>query len=342
MKPHNKHITLLTDLLPRYRSVNTLYRETVDKFVLGFDAQCAITNFHNEFNDIQLFEKDILNFILSTDKEKQTQIISNLRAEVGTNIGIYTANKDFFDGIDIIKVCSGRYNPLRTEIDGQLETTNNLWQELTQVRNSLESASWRNDKIATGRLTKEEEKLEDLYKKEQDKLETLYRKQKESDNHAAGYQKNVFEEIYKLGYSFISLLDNYFPVEKEKTPTLESITEISEPEQEPQTGIEPDMIFRTGKYETLLTLEAKLITDKYLNTELHWISTHENGKPDIKRLVTFLIALMDNKYFLPGKDPKIKTFFESRYHISIGQNFERKRREPLLDEYKAVFYDYPF
>ena len=39
MEAHNKHITLLTDLLPRYRTVNTHYRETVDKFVLSFDAQ---------------------------------------------------------------------------------------------------------------------------------------------------------------------------------------------------------------------------------------------------------------------------------------------------------------
>lgn len=342
MESHNQHITLLTDLLPRYRSVNILYQKIVDQLVLGFEAQCSIIDFYNEFSDIQLFEKEVLNFLLSTDKEKQIHIISNLRTEVGTNLEIYTANKDFFDGIDIIKVCSGRYNPLRSEIDGQLEATNNLWQELTQVRNSLESASWKNDKIATGRLTGEEEKLEALYKKEQDKLETLYRKQKESDNHAAGYLKNVFEKVYKLGCSFISLLDNHFPVEKENISTLESTAEISEPEQEPRIQIEPDMIFRTGKYEKLLTLEAKLITDKYLNTELDWISTHENGRPDIKRLVTFLVALMDNKYFLPGKDPKIKTFFESRYHISIGQNFERKRREPLLEEYKAVFYDYQF
>jgi hypothetical protein len=34
--------------------------------------------------------------------------------------------------------------------------------------------------------------------------------------------------------------------------------------------------------------------------------------------------------------------FESRYHITIGQNFERKRREPLLGEFKAVFYNYAF
>ena len=342
MQTPNEHISLLTDLLPQYRSVNTLYQEIAEKFVLSFDAQCAITEFYNEFNHIQTFEKSILNFLLSTDKGKQGQIIPNLRAEIAKNTEIYTTNKEFFCGIDIIKVCSGRRNPLKIEIDGQLKDTNKLWQELAVIKGNLESSSWKNDKIGIERLTREEDRLDNLYKQEKQKLEALYQKQKESDNHASKYLENVFSNIYELGCSLISLLDNYFPIEKENTPTSESIIKISEPEQEPETAIEPDTIFRTDKYTKLLSLEQKLIADKYLNTELHWISTHENGKPDIKRLVTFLAALMDNKYFLPGKDPKIKSFFESRYHISIGQNFERKRREPLLNEYKAVFYDYPF
>ncbi|MDR1092397.1 MAG: hypothetical protein LBL79_15120 [Prevotella sp.] len=340
MQTPNEHISLLTDLLPRYRSVNTLYTEIAERLTLSFDAQYCITDFYTEFHDVLAFEKAVMNTLLSTDNEKLTLIISNLRTEIHKNINVYTANKDFFDGIDTINICAKRHNPLKIEIDGQLKNTNKLWKELTQVRNSLESASWQDDKIATQRLTKEEERLEQTYKKEQEKLKILYEQQKESDNHASKYLENVFRRIYELGCSFISLLNNYFPIEKENIPV--SITEISEPEQELQIEIEPDTIFRTDKYKNLLILEQKLITDKYLNSELHWISIHENGKPDIKRLVTFLVALMDNKYFLPRKDPKIKTFFESRYHISIGQNFERKRREPLLNEYKAVFYDYPF
>jgi hypothetical protein len=309
---------------------------------LSFDVQCSITDFYRGFNNIQVFEKSILNFHLSTDKEKQGQIISNLRTEISKNIGIYTVNKDLFDKIDTIKVCSNRHNPLKVEIDGQQKNANKLWKELTQVRNSLESASWKDDKIVTQRLTKEEEQLKQAYKKEQEKLKILYEQQKESDNHASKYLENILGRIYELGCSFISLLDKYFPIEKENTPTSESITKISESEQEQQTEIEADMIFRTGKYEKLLVLETILINDKYLNAELYWISTHDNGKPDIKRLVTFLVALMDNKYFLPGKDPKIKSFFESRYHISIGQNFERKRRDLLLEQYQSVFFEYKF
>lgn len=314
---------------------------------MSFDTQCHITDFYNEFKDTQVFEKSILNLLLSTDKEKLMQIISNLKTEINKTIDLYITEKDFLDGIDTIRVCTNRHNPLRIEIEGQLKRTNELWQELTQVRNSLESANWKNDKIAIEQLTREEKRLEGLYKKEQEKLQSFYQQQKESDNHAANYIENVFGKIYELGRSFIFFLDNYFPIETEDIPAPESIVveeeaTISEPEQ--QSKIEPDMIFRTRMFEKFLALEQKLIADKYLNTELHWISFHETGKPDIKRLITFLVGLLDNDYFLPGraKNTKIKKFFESRYNIEIGQNFEPARRKVYIKEYNMVFYDYQF
>jgi hypothetical protein len=80
----------------------------------------------------------------------------------------------------------------------------------------LESTSWNNDKIGIERLTREEERLDSLYKQEQQKLEALYQKQKESDSHASKYLENVFRQIYELGCSFISLLETYFPIERKK------------------------------------------------------------------------------------------------------------------------------
>lgn len=72
--------------------------------------------------------KAVMNILLSTDNEKSTLIIVNLRTEIHKNIDVYTANKDFFNGIDTINVCAERHNPLKIEIDGQLKDTNKLWQ----------------------------------------------------------------------------------------------------------------------------------------------------------------------------------------------------------------------
>lgn len=336
MQTPNEYISLFTDLLPRYRSVNTLYREIVEKSALSFDTQCNITDFYNEFNDIQSFEKSVLNFILSADKEKQVQIIGNLRTEIVLNTDIYTANKDFFDEIDIINVCAKRYNPLKIEIDGQLTNTNKLWTELTKVRNSLESASWKNDKIAIERLTKDEERLEQTYKKEQEKLRIFYKQQKESDNHASKYLENTFGKIYELGCYFISLLNSYFPIEKEEEdPILDTAETILK--------IDPDTIFRTGMYDRFLSLEQQLIKDNYLNKTLNWVAKHDKTHNiDIKSLITFLVGLLDNKYFMSGRDTKIRKFFEIRYNIKIGQNFEEKRRLKYIDQYQAVFFEYKF
>jgi hypothetical protein len=210
--------SILTDLLPKYRVLNSIYQQTVDSLKLSYENQCNITDFYNEFDDKQASEKAILNILLSADKEKSIPIITNLRTEIRKNINTYTANKELFDGINTIKVCTGRHNPLHIEIEGQLRDTNKLWKELTQVRNSLESASWQDNKIATQRLIREEEQLEHLYRKEQNKLQTLYQQQKESDNKAAQYLENMFGRIYELSCSFIDLLGNYFTIEKEKTP----------------------------------------------------------------------------------------------------------------------------
>lgn len=218
MQTSDSHISIFTGLLPQYRLINSLHKQIVDNLKLSFESQCYITDFYNTFKDRMVFEKAVVNLLLSTDNEKLASIVTNLRGEIGRSIDIYVNNKVFFDGIDIIKVCSSRHNPFQAEIYGQLKDTNKLGKELTQVRNSLESASWNNDKTSIELLTREEEKIEGLYKKEQEKLNILYQQQKESDNHAAKYLENVFEKIYELGCSFISLLNSYFPVEKEKKP----------------------------------------------------------------------------------------------------------------------------
>ena len=214
----NEHISLLTDLLPQYRLMNSIYKQIADSLKFSFESQCRITDFYNTFKDKQVFEKAVLHLLLSTDKEKLALIAVNLREEISKNIELYTVHKELFDNINTLNVCTSRHDPVRFKIEGQLEATNKLWQELTQVRNSLESASWNYDKVAEQQLTRKEEQVENLYKKEQDKLKKLYEQQKESDQNAFQYIHNVFGDILDLSNTFISLLGNYFPAEKKKTP----------------------------------------------------------------------------------------------------------------------------
>ena len=263
MKIRNEHTTLLTELLPQYRLLNSLCLNIVENSALSFEEQCSITDFHNQFNDKTVFEKAIVNLILSTDKEKQLQIISNLKTEISKNIDTYTTHKDLFNEIDTRKVCTDRYNPIRIETEGQSEIVNKLRQEFTLIRGNLESASWNNNKIKIQRLTEEEERVEKLYRIEQEKLQSLYKQQKESDNHAFLYTKNVFERIHELSLFHISLLNSYFSDEGKNEIVPES---VSEPEGQNIAGnttkIEPDMIFRMKMYERFLILEQRLKAKK--------------------------------------------------------------------------------
>ena len=156
--------------------------------------------------------------------------------------------------------------------------------------------------------------------------------------------KNYYRKIYDLSWAAASILDAYFPDEQKTDVAVDVPAKQQEPEELSKSGrtIAPDEIFRTRMYDKFREIEARLIRDKYLDENLNWMPRHKNDKPDIKKLVTLLAALIDNNYFLPNRDAGIKAFFEARYRLSIGQNFERKRREPLLGEYKAAFYNYPF
>lgn len=142
---------------------------------------------------------------------------------------------------------------------------------------------------------------------------------------------NFYQSIQTISESYLKLIKFYFT----DTQTEEKITTTS-------PNIESDTIFKTKMYDKFLLLEQKLIEDNYLDDRLNWIAKHDNGSIDIKSLVTFLVGLIDNKYFLPNKDPKVKVFFEARYSIKIGQNFEKSRRQSLAERYGIIFHDYDF
>ena len=109
----DSNFSILTDILPKCRQLNSLYIQIADSSVLSFDSQCNISDFYNEFNDKQTFEKAVLNLRISADKENSTPVITNLRTEINKNIDIYVSHKELFNGIDTHKVCTNRYNPLR-------------------------------------------------------------------------------------------------------------------------------------------------------------------------------------------------------------------------------------
>lgn len=334
----------IIDFLPQYRELNTLFTNVVSSGIVRYNEQKVITSFYRQHSDIKEFEKMILDIVIEKDKYICILLLSGIKIEVENNIRLYESGKESLNAINTLEVCRKEASRYDYAIKAQLKTVTEYSKELNQINGSLEAMGFReHTPQEETRLWQQHEYQTKRYNEEKEKLTSLYSQQKIAKTETAQYCKKLFGEIYNLSISFFAVLNCYLTSE---APVVELSTEIieerTEPEPAPTLSIEPDMIFMAKRFEKLLVLEQKLINDKYLSEDLHWVSTHENGKTDIRKLVTFLTALIDNNYFLPNRDPKIKTFFESRYHISIGQNFEKRRREPLIAEYSVIFYDYPF
>lgn len=158
-------------------------------------------------------------------------------------------------------------------------------------------------------------------------------------NNAEWIGTNFYSKIERLCLSNKRIISSYYS--NKDLPVQEELSSVKN-EESTQKLISPEEVFKSRMYDRFLVLEDRLIQAGDLDKDLRWIALHKNGKPDIRRLVTLIVGLLDNDYFLPNRDVAIRLFFETRYHIVIGQNFERRRREMLRGIYKIAFHDLPF
>lgn len=325
-------IEYFSDIYSSWQEINRLLKNKIQNHESGdLPSQEFLFSFYNKHKEPNVFHTNLLNLILASSPEKAGVITSPLLVLLRENISFFEKNKEILENLSSYKMIEQSllyYHDKKVSLEKDLELVK-TYPYPTEVERQM---------------------LIDETRKE---LNELSSEQEKERNRIAPFCENFFPGIYQLSKELIAFINAYIP---EKDVITEN--QVKSVRQNISNGIlvkngqtvkvdEPDAIFRTRMFEKFMILERRLITDKYLkeenqNKELHWISTHENGKPDIKRLVTFLAGMLDNNYFLPNKDPKIKAFFESRYYITIGQNFERKRRVPLLNEYKIVFHNYPF
>ncbi|HEY5590292.1 MAG TPA: hypothetical protein VIK55_04670 [Paludibacter sp.] len=324
-------IAYFSDLYSSYLEVNRLFIKKIRNSGSGdLTEQKFLYKFYNKHWDAKVFQTNLLNLILASSIEKTSIITAPLLVLLQENISWYKESKEVLKSLDyynLVEQSLQYYKDKRVSLENDLELIK-TYPYPTEVERQI---------------------LIDETRKE---LSELSGEEEKERKRVAPFGINFFPGIYQLSKELVVYINAYIPeggniaIDYSKISEQNSTSNIPEKNDLKVDIEEPNMIFRTRMFEKFLVLERKLVTDKHLeenpNKELHWISTHENGKPDIKQLVTFLVGLLDNNYFLPSKDPKIKTFFESRYHITIGQNFERKRREPLRNEYKIVFHDYQF
>ncbi|MFR0677662.1 hypothetical protein [Dysgonomonas mossii] len=315
MDTHNINTTI-TELTSLYDNLNKRWlNDTCAPDMYQSYRQSEYHEVHEKLKEFNI-ENLILGMIVNSLDEK---ILVRLRSLLNDNIQIYKTRQSDFSNIDFSKVYS-------------------LYEEHLFASKFELLAKDKEDIQSYPYPTEQERNI--LLKENQIEKNLLENERSEYIRSNSWMLRNFYSLIYELTQSFISIIESYFPIEKEEE---EPILDIAETIFETPLEIDPDTIFRTGMFDKFLSLEQQLIKDKYLDQTLNWIAKHDKThRVDIKSLIIFLVGLLENKYFLPGKNPDIRLFFETRYKIKIGQNFESKRREPLQDSYKVIFYDYGF
>lgn len=338
----------IENFLPALKELNNNYREIIKTKEIIYRQQAFITQFYQAYNNLYSFHEMIIKLYKEIDKEKFIELAGDTQNELSRNIAFYTSNESLLNHLDISKIFDWKMSFFESTIKLQAENVREYSTEQTELKNSYENASWNGDIEKQKNLERHIDIITAKYKKEKEKLEKLIDERREKEKQFAPYSTNLFHPIHQLNLQFFESLQNYTETVFKKESVIEKETAtkvIIDKKQVPVklTDINNvDEIFMPYMYDRLLNLEKKLIKNKDLSADLHWLPTHKNGKADIKRLVTFLSALVENNYFLPNRDKKIKTFFENRYHISIGQNFEKSRREKIITQNKMIFSDYRF
>ena len=307
-------IEYISELYSSWQEVNRLLKIKIQHPDSGdLFSQEFLFSFYNKHKEPNVFQTKLLNLILASSAEKAGVITTPLLVLLRENISLFEKNKEILENLNFYEMIEQSllyYQDKRVSLENDLRLIK-TYPYPTEVERKM---------------------LIDETRKE---LNELSGEEEKERNQIAPLCQNFFSDIYQLSKDIVAFLNAYIPekVNSSESPSQsvgQNVSQGNSGKSDP-LGIldDPNMTFRTRMFDKFLVLERKLIADKYLkeetqNKKLHWISTHENGKPDIKRLVTFLAGMLDNNYFLPNKDPKIKAFLNPGIISPSGRTLKGK------------------
>lgn len=331
----------IDELLIKYRMLNKTYQEIIYNHRLEFDQQCLITDFYNVFNKEEYLEKAILHFIRTTDKENTQFISSHLKNTINENIELYLNNNKFLDDIDTDKVCDNRPNSIHFKIKIQEKYTNEKSIELRDIRNSLESASWNNERERVEFLEKEEKRIKELYKIEQNNLDFLYKQEREFKVYTSNYSENIFNKIYDLNFTFLKSLSDYFLDKAEEN------TNVPKDELVERVYFDMELVSKIHKVCNGVQFENLTEIDFYSLLNLHHSKTKLNIKYGEKERVYFLISKLHKH--IETKDDKLEwrtaileyfkidfKTYKSKYLAPASETASKESKE-FVTEINAIF-----
>ena len=134
-------------MIPQYGELNRIYRDYIDNYAFSFDRQKFISDFYQEYKNLNSFEAAILELVLDKQKEQYTLILNSLKTEIEKSIQAYEIRPLSDRAIE--RACYQHMERYSQEIEAQLDVTRSLSKPLNEANN-------RYDSIVTGSSSRRE------------------------------------------------------------------------------------------------------------------------------------------------------------------------------------------
>lgn len=324
----------IPELIPRFRELNAIYTAVQQREDISYSEQVLVTSFYNDFRDISSFEKAVISSLLATDENKYNVLIENLHSEIVKNLSFYEVHQDFFNNMDTYATCRKYSSFYDDAIENGLHSTGGYGRKLTELRNALEAAEWKDMKEEANILQKEIDSVLTWYEEERKKLDALYQLQREAAKEAAQYAKNLFMGIHVLGKVMLSVIDSYIPKqEKSRQRLLADATTIDIIDSGKAQG---ETVYFNMKLIAAIygqcdghQFENASETKYYSFFNLHLSETPLQIKPKEKTRVYYLLHKM---YEVLPDDTKQSWRVAIFKLLDINKNtYDSKYREPVSD-----------
>ncbi len=328
----------ITDILPRYTQLNTIISEVSNRRLIEFTQQQFVADFHNQFNNVQLFEIMLIDLTMQTELERYKILTESLSVEIQNNIRLISSNKSVLENLAIEKACEKFAKQYDTQINDQLYNTQKYWKELSKVSNSLDTIGFRqHTEQEKKRLCEKHETLTEKYNKEKALLNDLYEKRKVVQKTAEKYQDNYFPKLLRLSEKFTAVVGKYLP----QNQTI------------PQNGIYFDMSIVSAIHKECNDEQFEDISELNLYAVLNLLPSAENltiKKGERNRIYYLIHKLYE---YLPKEHNQTwrtavlqslnlnERIYLSKYRIAKGSDATpelvefAKRMDELFKEFKS-------
>ena len=215
MENHNEQSQSYTiNLLVRYGSLNSIYKEVFNNEKLTTFQQQKIYNFHQDFKNIELFETELLCFFLSDNQTKNPNIVNLLKSKIQSSISLYDENLLFVNKVNVYEVC---YYYVEDLYENRIKLiSDRIWEygkKRRDLNREIEPPFWEplsKEKEAGIRI--EIKRYEALEIKAKEELNVIYCESNKKRDEIFKYKENVFKDIRELGLRFSSIINTHHSI----------------------------------------------------------------------------------------------------------------------------------